>query len=72
MNGLAVGFGVPDEKAIERMVDKMRHRGPAIHGTLKVGRVVMAQRYLAGDVSGLVPGEPIPEEASLSGGWRIC
>lgn len=27
MNGLAVGFGVPDEKAIERMVDRMRHRG---------------------------------------------
>jgi asparagine synthase (glutamine-hydrolysing) len=72
MSGFAVAFGASERESAERMNDRMRHRGPAIHGTFKAGRVVMAQRYLAADVSGLAPGEPIPEGASLPGGWRIC
>lgn len=72
MSGLAVGSGAPEEKSVERMMDRMQHRGPALHGTFKSGPVMMAQSYLAADVRGLVPGEPIPEGVPLSGGWRIC
>lgn len=72
MSGLAVGFGSPEEESIQRMMDKVRHRGPSIQGVFKTGKVVMAQNYLAADVVGLAQGEDIPKGLSGLPSLRIC
>ena len=50
MSGLVVGYGRPNPKDVKTMFKKIRHRGPALSGICRRGKVVMAQNYAAGDL----------------------
>jgi asparagine synthase (glutamine-hydrolysing) len=51
MSGLVVGFGQPNRKALEGMLQKIDHRGPNLSGVCEQNRVIMAQNALKADVA---------------------
>lgn len=72
MSGLVVGFGNPDAKAIETMMNKIEHRGPDLSGTFQRDRVLMAQNYLKADVDPEKTDISIPLAVSSGGIPCIC
>ena len=72
MGGFAFGFGSPDDQIVQRMLDKIAHRGPDARGTFKSGRACMAQNYMKADVGSDRIDMSIPVVGSSSEGLRIC
>jgi asparagine synthase (glutamine-hydrolysing) len=72
MSGLVVGYGQPERTTVEKMFEKIEHRGPDVSGIWEHQQVVMAQNYLKVD---LAPGKEsieIPFTDSSSEDLRIC
>ncbi|MFP3870809.1 MAG: hypothetical protein ACLFVT_08045, partial [Syntrophobacteria bacterium] len=73
MSGLVVAFGKPEQGDLQKMLEKIAHRGPHVSGTFANKRVMMAQNYLHADV-GAGPGNnmQVPVGSSRNGERRIC
>lgn len=72
MSGLVTGFGNPDANAIEKMMNRMEHRGPDLSGIFQNGRVLMGQNYLQADVSREKADVCVPVACPSGNGLRIC
>ncbi len=72
MSGFVVGYGQPEQQDIEKMFEKIAHRGPDFSGVWEADKVIMAQNYLQAD---LAPGgsyAAIPVSGSEQKGVRVC
>lgn len=72
MSGLIVGFGSPEDGAVNMMMKKIAHRGPDIAGTVRVGRAAMAQNYLRADLTPPVSDRSLPLADTSNERLRIC
>ena len=72
MSGFAIAYGSPDGEAVQRMLDKINHRGPYSRGTFKSGSVCMAQNYLMADIGSERMDAAVPVTADSASGSRIC
>jgi asparagine synthase (glutamine-hydrolysing) len=70
MAGIAVGYGNPEKSVVNKMSEKMKHRGPDLAGVFANGRSVMAQNYLESDRAAADGSVSLP--VSDSSGLRIC
>ncbi|MDQ7782401.1 MAG: asparagine synthase-related protein, partial [Desulfomonilaceae bacterium] len=70
MAGIAVGYGNPEKRVVNKMSEKMKHRGPDLAGVFANGRSVMAQNYLESDRAAADGSVSLP--VSDSSGLRIC
>lgn len=72
MSGLAMGFGQPARRDVQRMSEKIKHRGPDLAGMWGRDQALMAQNYLQADL--VSPGHPlsIPVASEREGKVRIC
>ncbi len=50
MSGFAVVYHNQDHLELEKMMKKIIHRGPYLHGKFKSKHILMGQNYLRGDV----------------------
>lgn len=71
MSGFVVGFGNPQNEAIEKMFAKIEHRGPDVSGRVGIGKAVMAQNYFLADGASHGSGFPTPVK-DLDSGLTIC
>ena len=72
MSGLVVGFGNPDASAIEKMMNRMSHRGPDLSGIFQSGRVLMGQNYLQADTCPEKIDVSVPLTVSSGSARCIC
>lgn len=68
MAGIAVGYGSPEMGVVNKMCEKMKHRGPDVSGVYEDGRMIMAQIYLAADSADGSVQVPVAGPTGL----RIC
>ena len=52
MSGFAVVFNNRDRVELDKMIHKIKHRGPHFSGKYEYKRIIMAQNYLRGDING--------------------
>jgi asparagine synthase (glutamine-hydrolysing) len=52
MSGFAVVFNNRDRVELDKMIRKIKHRGPHFSGKYEYKRIKMAQNYLRGDING--------------------
>jgi asparagine synthase (glutamine-hydrolysing) len=71
VSGFAVGYGAPDRKNLDIMMDKIRYRGPDFSGIFEDSKCVMAQNYLAADGADNT-GDQIPFGSASKSAVRIC
>ncbi len=72
MSGLVVGLGNPDANAIDKMMEKMKHRGPDLAGVFQNSEIMMGQNYLQADMSAEKAEISVPLACSSSSDRRIC
>jgi len=73
MSGLVVACGEPKFEELQRMFEKIGHRGPYASGVWNKNRVVMAQNYLRADLGGHhVQSDQVPVGKVGYGELRIC
>jgi asparagine synthase (glutamine-hydrolysing) len=73
MSGLVVVCGEPKLEELERMFEKIGHRGPYASGVWNKNRVIMAQNYLRADIGGAhVQSDQVPAGKGGYGELRIC
>lgn len=73
MSGFVVVCGEPKLEELQRMFQKIRHRGPYASGIWEKGRIMMAQNYLKADLRGNpVHSNQIPVSRSTDGGRCLC
>ena len=73
MSGFVVACGEPRLEDLERMFEKIGHRGPYISGIWNKKRVMMAQNYLRADIGGHhVQLGQVPVGNAGDGNLRIC
>jgi asparagine synthase (glutamine-hydrolysing) len=73
MSGLVVGYGRPDSKKIDEMMNKIDYRGPYLSGTWNSETVIMAQNYLKADCPTAQPEKnSVPVSGFEDGNWKIC
>jgi len=78
MSGFAVVYNKPNTLALENMFKRIGHRGPYLSGNFKGQKILMAQNYLKGDISGnpdvvLTGGDTqVPALNTEHPGLRIC
>ena len=52
MSGFAVVYNQQNRLELEQMFKRIGHRGPYLSGQFEGKRILMAQNYLEGDISG--------------------
>ena len=73
MSGLVVACGEPKFEELQRMFEKIGHRGSYASGVWNKNRVVMAQNYLRADLGGHhVQSDQVPVGKVGYGELRIC
>lgn len=73
MSGFVVACGEPRLEDLERMFEKIGHRGPYTSGIWNKNRVMMAQNYLRADIGGdHVQSDQLPVGKAGIGELRIC
>jgi asparagine synthase (glutamine-hydrolysing) len=73
MSGMVVGYGKPESGEVQRMFDRIGHRGPDVSGIHTHKQVVMAQNYLRADLGAArLEGAEVPVASSRRGELRIC
>jgi len=72
MSGLVVGYGRPNNNDVEAMLEKIKHRGPAVPGLWRRRRAILAQNYAAGDLLCSGDGAEVPVVGSPGEGTTIC
>jgi len=73
MSGLVVAYGEPRLEELQRVFEKIGHRGPYASGIWNKKRVMMAQNYLGADIGGHhVQLGQVPVGNAGDGNLRIC
>lgn len=72
MSGLVVSFGEPSLENVKAMFDKIGHRGPALSGISRLGKVIMAQNHAAGDLPREDATATLPLSDEKNSGLTIC
>jgi asparagine synthase (glutamine-hydrolysing) len=73
MSGLVVAFGEPRHEDLQRMFEKIGHRGPYASGIWEKNQVMMAQNYLRADIGGdHAQSDQVPVGKAIDGELRIC
>jgi len=72
MSGLVACYGQPRREDVETMLEKIRHRGPALSGVWQGRRAVLAQNYGGGDLSRDGHGTEVPVAGVYGEDMKIC
>ena len=73
MSGLVVAYGRPRLEELQKMFEKISHRGPYASGIWNKNRVMMAQNYLRADIgANMVQSNQVPVGNGSDGELRIC
>ncbi|MFW6138763.1 MAG: asparagine synthase-related protein [Spirochaetota bacterium] len=72
MSGIAAGFGKPVKKDIEKMFEKIAHRGNYLSGIVHNNKTIMAQNYLKADAGNAEKDFKPPVGSSQNQNLMIC
>ena len=72
MSGLVVGYGQPERTTVEKMFEKIEHRGPDVSGIWEHKQAIMAQNYLKADLTPPIKDASVPLAGDSTSGRRIC
>lgn len=73
MSGLVVAYGRPRLEELQKMFEKISHRGPYASDIWNKNRVMMAQNYLRADIgANMVQSNQVPVGNGSDGELRIC
>jgi asparagine synthase (glutamine-hydrolysing) len=72
MSGFVCSYGEAEQQHIEKMIQKIKHRGPFLSGLHADGQITMAQNYLYADLPTVDSAAGISAPYTKNGRFAIC